>query len=89
LNLEFNQLTVVPTESFPVLSVNLQEVRLNFNPISTFPVVVFYLRYLKLADLRYTDISMDNVTALLTNISFTYLAESVVDSAASKNLLIH
>ena len=86
LNLEFNQLTVVPTESFPVLSVNLQEVRLNFNPISTFPVVVFYLRYLKLADLRYTDISMDNVTALLTNISFTYLAESVVDSAASNNI---
>ncbi|XP_052058974.1 protein toll-like [Mytilus californianus] len=89
IHLESNKLTSVPSESFPVLSLHLEEVGLQFNPISEFPVVVFYLRQLKRVNLGYTNINFNNVRALLENVSYTYLVESTVESTATNNVNIN
>jgi len=82
LYLQNNALTFLDPGSFPLDSIQLETLYLNSNPLKELPEIVFWMRGLKLADLKFTDITFENFTEYLLNMNVNNVLMSIVDSGS-------
>ncbi|VDI36486.1 Hypothetical predicted protein, partial [Mytilus galloprovincialis] len=83
INLENNKIAEITDGVLPVNSVTLKTLKLNNNPLVEFPVSILYIRNLRKAELKSTNISFSNLTALLEKVDASPLLRSVNPSSSS------
>ncbi|XP_060073970.1 protein toll-like [Ylistrum balloti] len=86
LLLDRNNIAVINEASFPLHSISLSHIGLSSNPLRQIPNIAFYIRSLRLIDLKNTSITLANSSGLINEIDSTLLLESVVESASDSTV---
>lgn len=86
LFLQNNSLEYLEAPSFPIDTVKLKIIYLQNNPLKVLPELIFWIRGLNLADLRYTDVQFENFTNYLMELDYSRIAGTIVDSGSDTDL---
>ena len=77
VHLENNRIITLENLKWPVFTSNLQRVFFDENPLSHLPEFIFYLRNIRTASFKNTQISFKNFTEYVSNLKFILMAEQL------------
>ncbi|XP_062575134.1 uncharacterized protein LOC134237068 [Saccostrea cucullata] len=85
LHLKNNNIISLENLEWPLYSTKLEFLYFDGNPLIHLPAEIFYLRALKMASFKYTQIHFTNFTNYLNNLDFSTIAEQLLKGAVPKN----
>ncbi|XP_061165901.1 toll-like receptor 7 [Saccostrea echinata] len=85
LHLQNNNIVSLENVEWPFYSTKLEFLYFDENPLIHLPDVVFYLRAIKLASFKYTQIHFTNFTKYVNNLEYSSIAEQLVKGSVPKN----
>jgi Leucine-rich repeat (LRR) protein len=85
LHLENNRIISLGALEWPVHSTQLESIYFDGNPLTHLPEFIFYLRTLKMASFRYTQIYFKNFTGYVDNLLYSLMAEQLLKGSVGKN----